>query len=114
MPAAAKKKARTPASATPKKASQVKKASPAKKPAKKKADHHGDPISRTHIADLRTKLNYFLQPDFTEGDFWPRLDKRLYGQLPNLIAQTLDALNAHYPAKKKLSATARHPHASVA
>jgi hypothetical protein len=114
MPVTTKKKSSTPASAKPKKASQVEKDSPAKKPTKKKADHHGGPLSQTHIADLRTKLNYFIQPDFAEGDFWPRLDKRLYGLLPNLIAQTLDALDAHYPAKKKPSATARHPHASVA
>jgi hypothetical protein len=108
MPAATKKKAGTPASAEPKKIS------PAKKPTKKKADHPGDPLSQTHIAELRTKLNYFIQPDFAEGDFWPRLDRRLYGQLPNLIAQTLDALDAHYPTQKKSSATARRPHASVA
>ncbi len=108
MPIATKKKSSTTASAKPKKVS------PAKKPAKKKAEHHDGPISQTHIAELRTKLNYFLQPDFTEGDFWPRLDRRLYGQLPNLIAQTLDALDAHYPVKKKPAATARHPHASVA
>jgi hypothetical protein len=72
-----------------------------KKPKGEIVDHDTAPRSLTHIEDLRTQLNYFLAPDFAEGDYWPRLDRRLYGLLPDLIARTLDSLDAAYPSKKK-------------
>ena len=63
------------------------------------------PRSNTNIDELKARLNLFLAPDFTNGDFWPRLYRRLYGLLPDLIAQTLDVLDAKYPADKPTANT---------
>ncbi len=94
MPTAAKKQAH---SALP--ASQKKAPTP-KKPAKKQLDHLGGPHSQTHLEELKTQLGYFIKPDFQLGDYWAKLDLRLYQKLPDLILKTLDALEAKYPAKK--------------
>jgi hypothetical protein len=54
-----------------------------------------------YIAELTRQLKYFTEPDFASGaDFWPRLDRRLYGQIPIIIQQAIDALDAAYQGKR--------------
>jgi hypothetical protein len=49
---------------------------------------------------MTRQLKYFTEPDFASGaDFWPRLDRRLYGQIPILIQQAIDALDTAYQGK---------------
>jgi hypothetical protein len=54
-----------------------------------------------YIAELTRQLKFFTEPDFEAGaDFWPRLDRRLYGQIPIIIQQAIDALDAAYQGKR--------------
>ena len=56
---------------------------------------------RLRHAELIRQLKYFTEPDFTTGaDFWPRLDRRLYDQIPLIVQQAIDALDAAYLGKK--------------
>lgn len=66
------------------------------------------PRSTTNIEELKTKLNLILVPDYSHGDYWPKLDRRLCGLLPDLIAQTLDALEARYPTDHATACTSCH------
>ena len=56
-------------------------------------------LSRHHIELLKTQLAYFVKPDFANGNYWCRLDRRLYELMPELIAQTIHALEVGYPPK---------------
>lgn len=58
-------------------------------------------VKNLYIAELTRQLKYFTEPDFEAGaDFWPRLDRRLYGQIPIIIQQAIDALDAAYQGKR--------------
>jgi hypothetical protein len=59
-----------------------------------------DTRSATRIEELKSELGLFIDPDYSLGDYWPKLDRRLCGKVPDLIARTLDALDAAYPGKK--------------
>ena len=96
MPSATKK---IPSSTLP---ATRKKVSSTKKPAKKIVDSGSDPLGESHINKLKAELRLFTHPDFSYGDYWPKLDRRLYGLLPDLIGRVLAVLDV------------RHPHKSVA
>ncbi len=60
---------------------------------------NGQPRSSSHIEELKAQLTLILQPNYELGDYYPRLDRRLCGLFPDLIAQALDALEARYPCE---------------
>ena len=61
-------------------------------------------LGLTHVEDLKSQLSMVLSPDFSSGqDYWPRLDRRLAGRLPDLARQLLDVLEAQFPTKNAKS-----------
>lgn len=58
-------------------------------------------LGLTHVEGLKSQLSMVLTPDFSSGkDYWPRLDSRLAGQLPDLARQLLDVLEVQFPTKQ--------------
>ena len=72
-----------------------------KRSAKVKDSEKNSCQTKRHHAELVQKLKLFIEPDFNSGcDFWPKMDHRLYGQIPLIIQQAIDALESAHHGKK--------------
>lgn len=89
-----------------------KRVSSPKKTAKKKQACSGDPFTQPYIDELAAQLRLFTHPDYSYGDYWPKLDRRLYGLLPDMIDRVVAVLEVRFPHKAPEATThsRRHEH----
>ena len=45
------------------------------------------------LLDLKQDLQLLLSPDFMQGDYWPKLDSRLNGRLPEIARRAILLIN---------------------